>query len=76
MRLAQPPASLSLRPTLEAVVEGGKRGRTEAELSYLTGGLSWNAEHVLVRGREYRAASRQELLIQRYRTLPPGHTAP
>jgi len=33
-------------------------------------------EHVLVRGREYPAASRQDLLIQRYRTLPPGHTAP
>jgi imidazolonepropionase-like amidohydrolase len=33
-------------------------------------------EHVLVRGREHRAASRQDLLIQRYRTLPPGHTAP
>lgn len=34
------------------------------------------AEHVLVRGREYRVTSRQDLLIQRYRTLPPGHTAP
>ncbi len=37
VRLANPPASLSLRPTLEAVIEGGKRGRTDAELSYLTG---------------------------------------
>jgi hypothetical protein len=49
VRLANPPASLSLKPTLEAVLEGGKRGRAEAELSYLTGGLSWSAEHVLVR---------------------------
>jgi len=52
VRLANPPASLSLRPTLEAVIEGGKRGRAEAELSYLTGGLSWAAEHVLVRRGE------------------------
>ncbi|MEO5618237.1 MAG: DUF4139 domain-containing protein [Candidatus Eisenbacteria bacterium] len=54
VRLAKPPASLSLRPTLEAVIEGGKRGRAEAELSYLTGGLSWGAEHVLVRRGEGR----------------------
>ena len=52
VRLANPPASLSLRPTLEAVIEGGKRGRSQAELSYLTGGLSWSAEHVLVRRGE------------------------
>jgi hypothetical protein len=41
--------AMSLRPTLEAVIEGGKRGRQDAELSYLTGGLSWGAEHMLVR---------------------------
>ena len=35
-----------------------------------------SAEHVLVRGREYPAPSRQDLLIQRYRTLPPSHRAP
>jgi imidazolonepropionase-like amidohydrolase len=34
------------------------------------------AEHVLVRGREFRAPSRQDLLIQRYRTLPPAYRAP
>lgn len=48
VRLANPPSGLSLRPTLEAVLEGGRRGRAEAELSYLTGGLSWSAEHTLV----------------------------
>ena len=51
MRLSSPPAELSLRPTVEAVVEGS-RGRAQAELSYLTGGLSWSAEHVLVRKGE------------------------
>jgi hypothetical protein len=55
VRLARPPAQLSLRPTLEAVVEGGRAGRTDAELAYLTHGLSWAAEHVLVRRGE-RAA--------------------
>ncbi len=56
VRLANPPATLSLRPTIEAVIEGGKRGRAEAELSYLTGGLSWAAEHVLVRRGESAGA--------------------
>ena len=52
LRLARPPATLSMRPTLEAVIEGGRRGRAPAELTYLTGGLSWSAEHVLVREGE------------------------
>ena len=52
LRLAAPPASLATRPTIEAVFEGGKCGRNEAELSYLTGGLSWSAEHTLVRRGE------------------------
>ena len=56
VRLANPPASLSLRPTLEAVIEGGKRGHHEAELSYLTGGFAWAAEHVLVRRGEASAS--------------------
>jgi len=34
------------------------------------------AEHVLVRGQEYPAASRQDLLIRRYRTLPPRPPEP
>jgi hypothetical protein len=52
VRLARPPATLSTRPTLEAVVEGGRRGSVPAELTYLTGGLSWSAEHVVVRRGE------------------------
>ncbi len=55
LRLAKPLGDMSLRPTLEAVVEGGKKGRVEAELSYLTGGLSWSAEHTLVRSGEATA---------------------
>jgi imidazolonepropionase-like amidohydrolase len=34
------------------------------------------AEHVFVRGVEYRDPSRQDLLIERYRHLPPTHNAP
>jgi hypothetical protein len=56
IRLSKPPGDMSLRPTLEAVVEGGKKGRVDAELSYLTGGLSWNAEHTLVRTGEATAS--------------------
>lgn len=52
VRMAKPPGDMLLRPTLEVVVEGGKRGRVEAELSYLTGGVTWSAEHTLVRSGE------------------------
>jgi hypothetical protein len=52
VQLVNPPRGMALRPALEAVLEGGKRGRIQAELSYLTGGLSWSAEHVLVRRGE------------------------
>jgi hypothetical protein len=52
VRLAKPPGDMSLRPTIEAVVEDGRKGHVEAELSYLTGGLSWSAEHTLVRSGE------------------------
>lgn len=46
--------ALATRPSLEAVIESAKRGKLEAELSYLTGGLSWSAEHTLVRVSEGR----------------------
>ncbi|MEK7331420.1 MAG: DUF4139 domain-containing protein, partial [Candidatus Eisenbacteria bacterium] len=52
VRLAKPPGDMSLRPSIEAVVEGGRKGRLEAELSYLTAGLSWSAEHTVVRAGE------------------------
>lgn len=45
---------LALRPAIEAVIEAERRGRLEGELSYLTGGLSWSAEHTLVRTSESR----------------------
>ncbi len=48
-------AALALKPAIEAVVEGGRKGATNAELSYLTGGLGWGAEHVLVRTGENTA---------------------
>ncbi len=55
VRLARPDAGLSLRPAVEAVVEGARKGAGSAELQYLTGGLSWAAEHTLVRTAETSA---------------------
>ncbi|HXJ69321.1 MAG TPA: hypothetical protein VNM39_10480, partial [Verrucomicrobiae bacterium] len=55
VRLAKPDASLSLKPAIEAVVEGARKGNGSAELQYLTGGLSWSAEHTLVRTGETSA---------------------
>lgn len=46
---------LAMRPELEVTVEG-KKGRVPAQLSYLTGGLSWNADHMLVRRGEGSAS--------------------
>jgi imidazolonepropionase-like amidohydrolase len=34
------------------------------------------AEHVFVRGREYTEKTRQDLLVERYRTLPSTHNTP
>lgn len=64
VRLAAPPASLALRPAIEAVLEGGKRGRVKAALAYLTGGLSWSAEHVLVRRGETLAGWSATVLVE------------
>jgi hypothetical protein len=52
VQMAKPSAALALRPAIEAVVEDA---RGDAELSYLTGGLSWSAEHTLVRTGETTA---------------------
>jgi imidazolonepropionase-like amidohydrolase len=38
--------------------------------------FSSRAEHVIVRGREITSPSRQDLLQQRYRTLPPDYRKP
>ena len=64
VRLGAPAASLYSRPTLEAVFEGGRSGRTEAELSYLTGGLSWSAEHTLVRRGEREAVWSASVVVE------------
>ncbi len=55
VRLARPESGLSLRPAIEAVVVDAKAGAGEAQLQYLTGGLSWSAEHTLVRTGETTA---------------------
>jgi imidazolonepropionase-like amidohydrolase len=34
------------------------------------------AEHVFVRGREYNEKTRQDLLTERYRTMPGTHNNP
>ena len=52
---AGPAAPLAARPGIEAVVEGARAGRQDVELTYLTGGLSWSAEHTLVRHGEREA---------------------
>lgn len=38
--------------------------------------FSTRAEHVLVRGREYTAKNRQQMLEERYKTLPPDYRKP
>ncbi|HYM81817.1 MAG TPA: DUF4139 domain-containing protein [Candidatus Limnocylindria bacterium] len=52
VRLSGAASDLRLRPTIEAVLDGARRGRLQATLAYLTGGLSWSAEHTLVKNDE------------------------
>lgn len=57
-------AGSPLRPALEAVIEGAPGGRTDATLEYLTGGLSWSAEHTLVRRGESEAEWSSRVVVQ------------
>jgi hypothetical protein len=63
VRLAKPPGAVSLRPAIEAVLEGAKSA-TPAELSYLTGGLSWTCEHQLVRTGETTGIWSARVLVE------------
>ncbi len=46
--LPQLPEDLIARPTLSWILEGGPGGAQQAEASYLTGGISWKADYVMV----------------------------
>lgn len=63
VRIMDAGASLALRPAIEAVLEGS-RGKVEAELAYLTGGMSWSAEHTVVRTGESKASWAAGVTIQ------------
>ena len=45
------PGGLILKPTLEWNIQSAFKGKTDAQLSYLTSGMSWHAEYVLVLDR-------------------------
>lgn len=45
--LPELPDGLILKPTLQWVIESQKKGSTPVELSYLTEGMSWEAEYIL-----------------------------
>ena len=42
------PGGLILKPTLQWQLQSQYAGQTDAKLSYLTGGMSWHAEYVLI----------------------------
>jgi len=48
------PEGLLLEPTLVWLLDARRGGRHETELSYLTGGVSWQADYVAVVDRENR----------------------
>jgi len=45
--LPELPEGLILKPTLQWVIESQKKGSTPVDLSYLTDGMSWEAEYIL-----------------------------
>ncbi len=63
VRIANPGDRFTLRPALEAVISG-RKGTVNAELAYLTGGLSWSAEHVVVRRGESAAVWSTNVTIE------------
>ncbi|MCB9368686.1 MAG: DUF4139 domain-containing protein [Calditrichaeota bacterium] len=48
IRYPKLPEGLITRPTLRWLVNAPSSAKQEAEVSYLTGGMSWNADYVLV----------------------------
>lgn len=42
------PEGLILKPTLQWLLDSKYKGNTDAELSYLTEGMSWHAEYVMI----------------------------
>ncbi|MBN2281392.1 MAG: DUF4139 domain-containing protein [Candidatus Marinimicrobia bacterium] len=42
------PGGLILKPTLQWQLKSGFAGETDAKLSYLTSGMSWHAEYILI----------------------------
>jgi hypothetical protein len=63
VKLADLSSRFNSRPTLEAVLRGARGGSLSAELSYLTGGMSWSAEHALVRKGEREATWSADVTI-------------
>lgn len=58
------PEGLILKPTLQWILESKRSGSTEAELSYLTAGMSWHAEYVMIiekNDRDFSLISRVSL---------------
>lgn len=52
IRYPELPEGLITRPTLRWLVDSRSAADTETEVSYLTGGLSWRADYVLVIGEK------------------------
>jgi len=55
-RFPELPENLFSHPTLVWMLENGGAGRHRVEASYLSGGLSWNADYVLTIERDDKAA--------------------
>ena len=54
--LSKLPEDLKLKPTLIWLVESETEGNSQIEISYQTGGISWNADYVLVTNEKDTAA--------------------
>lgn len=46
------PEGLITKPTLEWLIENTLPGNKSAELSYMTGGMSWNADYIMVTNKD------------------------
>lgn len=63
------PQGLIVKPTLEWKINSDYKGKTDAELSYLTTGMSWNAEYILVLDQDNPAEQPENFTLSSWISL-------
>lgn len=63
------PQGLIVKPTLEWKINSDYKGKTDAELSYLTTGMFWNAEYILVLDQDKQPEQPEDFTLSSWISL-------